>query len=195
MARESLINYELVATAATKLVAAGVEPTARNVRAQLGAGSMSTVLGFLQLWRKAGTRQAAESVLSPEVIVAIGRHTEKRVADATAELRQRMGSLQAEVADVVVEGERTAERALLLERALTAAREQNAELTGRVTQLDNDLRAEKTDLRKAQSALAKTEVERLRAALTEEKARRIAAERSSRSRSGTAPRARKAGTK
>lgn len=189
MARASLVNYELVAAAASRLTAAGVTPTARNVRAELGAGSMGTVLGFLQQWRKAGALAAGTSAISPEVIVAICRHTEKSVKEATAALSHELMDLQTEVGDVVREAGRIEEHAQHLEKILTAAREQNAELHGRLSQMEKELRSTKSDFEKTKASLTrakaqieshrnmKAENEKLRTQLTKERERRIVAER------------------
>jgi DNA repair exonuclease SbcCD ATPase subunit len=65
MAREPSITQEQVSRAAETIRDAGARPTARAIRERLGAGSMATVLKLFQAWQDAQIRPAEVPVTLP----------------------------------------------------------------------------------------------------------------------------------
>lgn len=207
MPRKSLIDFPRVAAAAERLVADGQEPNARNVRALLGAGSMATVLRHLQAWQKVRAPQVGESSLPAELVQVLTRFADQRVALATATLEERLSALQSEMDEVIREAENSAGQVVELERDLARARETAAEVHGKVALLSGDLSAAKKEAAAARTAQAKAEARleglqalkdelaQVRATLTEERARRIAAERQAKKPNASKTRQRKASPK
>lgn len=207
MPRNPLIDFPRVAAAAERLLADGQEPNARNVRALLGAGSMATVLKHLQAWQKVRTPQAGEIPLPAELVLVLTRFADQRVALATAALQERLSVLQSEMDDVIREAENCAGQVAELEHLLVCSRETAVEYHGKMTVLLADLSATKKEALEARGAQAmaeaslevlrgiKNELAQARAALTEEKARRIAAERQAKKPAATKARPRKAARK
>lgn len=204
MPRKPLIDFPRVAAAAERLVADGQESNARNVRALLGAGSMATVLKHLQAWQKMRAPQAGEVPLPAELVLVLGRFADQRVALATATLQERLSALQSEMDEVIREAENCAAQMGELVQDLSQARESGAALQGKVTLLSSELSAAKKEAAAARTGLVraearleglqalKDELTQARAALTEERARRIAAERQLKKPSTTKARQRKA---
>lgn len=201
MAREG-ITYEQVAAAADALVAEGKQPTIRAVREQLrGTGSPNTIHRHLSDWRAARPQAvAAAPELPGSIIREIRQEIERAAAQARAGIEERLVQVQAEAADLAAAGEALeAERDGLLEQiaVLTSERdrlagqaaEQAAEIVRQGEEIERERRAaENARIEVAQNRLKieaqgeavaehRAEVERLRAALEEERQARTEAER------------------
>lgn len=196
MAREATISQEQVNAAADAIRAGGVKPTARAVRESLGAGSMATVLKFLQVWQ-GGQVSAKESpvVLPAGLQGALVDFIEKEVSSAKAGLQDDLATAQKDKGDLIAESERQAATIELQAEALETAQAEKAELTGRLAQVESDLakagddvaaerhaaELARTELAKAQLRLEalpriEAEADRLRAELEAERTAKVAAE-------------------
>lgn len=196
MAREPVITQEQVNAAADALKATGVKPTARAVRDAVGAGSMATVLKFLQVWQ-AGQSKAlpAPAVLPAGLQRALFEFIGQEVASARVELETELIMAQQANGDLIAEAEHKDVTVAALEKNLEQALADKAELSGRLNQLTADLDAQRsdalaqreaaesarTDVAKLQLRLEgvprlESEIERLRDALEAERAARTQAE-------------------
>ena len=199
MAREG-ITYQQVAAVADALVGAGVQPTIRAIREQLGTGSPNTVHRHLTAWREARPVAAAAAPELPQALTAaLSAEIERAAAQARAEIEGRLVQSQVEAAELSAAGEGLeAEREALIEQvaALTTERDQAqatateraAEIARQTEQIEREQRtaeAARVELAKAQLKIegqeAKLgeqgqELERLRAALEVSQQARVAAE-------------------
>ena len=196
MAREATITQEQVNEVAGRLRAAGVKPTARAVREELGSGSMATVLKHLQVWQAGQVRQAEVPVtLPPGLQRALVDFIGQEVAAAKLTLEADLVVAQQANVDLIAESERQATALDEAEQGLEGLRSARDALQGRIGQLTADLEASqvageaqrqaaenaRTELAKQQLRLEglpklEAEVERLRVALDAERAGRVLAE-------------------
>jgi colicin import membrane protein len=143
------LTPEDIAAAAEKLVARGEKPSARAVRAELGAGSMATITPALAAWRASRPRvEGSGSHISPELQRAMLAEIERAVTSARSELAAELADTQdansalaeelktqtaaaiaaeKQAADAKTESERQAGTIASLERSLAEAREQIAQ--------------------------------------------------------------------
>lgn len=178
MAREETITAEQVAAAAEALKAEGIKPTTRSVREYLGAGSMATVLKYLQQWKAGQTRQtqAIDDTIDPSIARAISNQLAARVQEATAETTARLADLQAEIETVIAENERQAAEIEAQAIALSELQEQLAATTGRAQQLEADAARQASELAAERAAAETARVELAKADLRLEAVPRIEAE-------------------
>lgn len=181
MGRASNITPEAVAEAAAKLVGRGEPVTNKSVLAEIGSGSMSTIVPLLQAWRE--TQRETEALAEVEVPEVLSTAAERLVAqvwrsamsEATAgheALRRELLAARAETDQVRVEmidllrgaeSERDAARdeaeALSLQIAVVeAALEKSGQTVARV-ETENARLAERIDARTSEAATARQQAE------------------------------------
>ena len=178
MAREPSITFEQVATAADNIKAQSQKPTARNVRETLGAGSMATVLKFLQQWQSGQVRQsqAIDDTLDVSIVRAISNQIATKVQEATADATAQLADLQGETDTLITENER---QSIELENKaveLAALQEQHSALAGRTEQLEDENKRQAGALLAERQASEGARVELAKAELRLEAVPRIEAE-------------------
>ena len=167
MARETTITIEQVSAVALKLQAQGVKPTSRAVHAQIGYGSMGTILKLLQQWQSNQSNQSKviENSIDPAIASAINNTLATRVQDATAEVTIKLANLQIETDNLIRENERQFDviESQLIEQSELQA--QNATMAGRIQQIEieanktiAELSAERQTSEALRIALAKAEL-------------------------------------
>ena len=107
MARETTITIEQVSAVALKLQAQGVKPTSRAVLAEIGYGSMGTILKLLQQWQDNPANQShiVDSTLDPSIVKAINNMTATKLQEATAEITIKLADMQIETDNLILENE------------------------------------------------------------------------------------------
>ncbi|MEX3969729.1 DNA-binding protein [Paraburkholderia caribensis] len=196
MARDASITQDQVSRAAEEIRETGGRPTARAIRERLGAGSMATVLKFLQAWQDAQVRPAETPVTLPQPLQrGLLDFVAAEVERSKTELRAELDVANQTNADLILESER---QGLMIEN-LTASLErvhgEKAEMSGRLDQVVNErdaanheAAAERQAAESARTELAKAllrldamprlekEIEELRGQLAAERAGRTEAE-------------------
>lgn len=191
-----VVTHETVAQAAEALVAEGKRPSVRAVITALGGGSPNSVLLHLNRWKACLPPAPAQELrLDARVVRILTEQLARETAAACGEMEQKLALSEENTLAVAEAGEKA-------ERALAARVEENAalkteaaELRGRLAQMSGELEAGRAAL-EAQREVAEGlraevarqqvrlesiprlegEVERLRAALDQERAARAAAE-------------------
>jgi chromosome segregation ATPase len=196
MGRESLITQEEVNAVADQLRATGVKPTARGVREALGRGSMATVLKYLQIWQSRQVRPPeVQAVLPVGLQRALVDFIAQEVAAAKIAPETDLVAVQQANQDLISESERQASSLERQQEVVDGLQAENAELTGRLTQLTKDLEeaksevlAQRTAAENARTEKAKlelrlegfprleAEIERLKSALGTERNAKVSAE-------------------
>lgn len=178
MARESSITFEQVAAAADNIKAQSQKPTARNVREALGAGSMATVLKFLQQWQSGQVRQSQtiDDTLDVSIVRAISNQIATKVQEATADATAQLADLQSETDTLITENERQAAELENKAVELAALQEQHSALAGRTEQLEDENERQAAALLAERQASEGARVELAKAELRLEAVPRIEAE-------------------
>lgn len=178
MARESSITFEQVAAAADNIKAQSQKPTARNVREALGAGSMATVLKFLQQWQSGQVRQSQtiDDTLDVSIVRAISNQIATKVQEATADATAQLADLQSETDTLITENERQAAELENKAIELAALQEQHSALAGRTEQLEDENERQAAALLAERQASEGARVELAKAELRLEAVPRIEAE-------------------
>ncbi|MEQ1537220.1 MAG: DNA-binding protein [Burkholderiaceae bacterium] len=178
MAREPSITFEQVAAAADNIKAQSQKPTARNVREALGAGSMATVLKFLQQWQGGQVRQsqAIDDTLDVSIVRAISNQIATKVQEATADTTAQLADLQSETDTLITENERQAAELENKAVELAALQEQHSALAGRTEQLEDENERQAAALLAERQASEGARVELAKAELRLEAVPRIEAE-------------------
>lgn len=196
MARESTISQDQVNAIANAMRAEGNKPTARAIRDQLGTGSMATILKHFQIWQSSQVKAAETPVtLPPGLQRALVDFVAQEIAAAKADLHADLVAVQQANGDLIAESER---QSVTIEQQggdIEVLSAEKAELSGRLSQMDNDLNiarneaaAERLAAENARTELAKAQlrletmprleadIDRLRADLEKERTVRIEAE-------------------
>lgn len=196
MGREAVITQEEVNAVADQLRAGGVKPTARAVREALGAGSMATVLKYLQVWQSHQVRPPeAHAVLPVGLQRALVDFITQEVASAKVSIEGDLVLAQQSNQDLIAESERQAVALQREQSTVESLQADKAELLGRLGQLTEDLEearseavaqreaAEHARTEKAKLELRlegvprlEAEIDRLRAALESERSAKVVAE-------------------
>lgn len=138
MARETTITIEQVSAVALKLQAQGVKPTSRAVLAEIGYGSMGTILKLLQQWQDNPANQShiVDSTLDPSIVKAINNMTATKLQEATAEITIKLADMQIETDNLILENEHQFDviESQLIEQSELQA--QNATMAGRIQQIE-----------------------------------------------------------
>lgn len=152
MARPTALAYEVVAAAAERLLASGIEPTVARLRAELG-GSDATIAPLLRRWKETRAMFGAngKTVAIPSNVDAVLRGW---VEGCLAELRQdHDGVLSAHKAQTAEATQVAEQRATELEAAHASVRNLEAALRVR----DEQLIKVQEELNHAMSRLAESE--------------------------------------
>ena len=138
MARETTITIAQVSAVALKLQAQGVKPTSRAVLAEIGYGSMGTILKLLQQWQsnQSNKSKVIENSIDPAIASAINNTLATRVQDAIAEVTIKLANLQIETDNLILENEHQFDviESQLIEQSELQA--QNATMAGRIQQIE-----------------------------------------------------------
>lgn len=166
MAREATITQEQVSAAAAAIQASGSKPTARAIRAQLGSGSMATILKYLQTWQAAQANPPAqETGLPAQLQRYLVDFVGQEVAAARASLEADLAEAQKVQADLIAESERLAGTLEGQAASLEAAAVARAELEGRLVQVAADLDASRQEVAKERETAEAVRVELAKAQL------------------------------
>lgn len=178
MGRDASITYEQVAAAAVALQAAGVKPTSRGVREQLGhTGSMGTVHKLLQQWLAAQERRPGELLALPPVLErALLDFLAQQLEQGKAALQVALTEQQQEAAALAVDNERLAGQFASQAEASAAQGTELATLRGRQAQIEGALAGASEELSKAHEATAATRIELAKALLRLEALPRLEAD-------------------
>jgi len=152
MARPTALSYEVVAAAAERLLASGIQPTVARLRAELG-GSDATISPLLGRWKETRAMFGAngKTVAIPSNVDAVLRGW---VDGCLAEQSQdHEGVLSAHKAQTAEATQVAEQRAIELEAAHASARSLEAALRVR----DEQLIKVQADLNHAMSRLAESE--------------------------------------
>jgi len=138
MARTTNLSYEQIANAAEAINERGEKVTTRGVRAELGYGSMATILRFLQDWRNSTnqTGTAAETI-DPSVLRAISAQIVSRVQVATDTAMNRNAELQSEIDALLLENEQQAKRIEEQDSDIESWKTDHAALSVRISEMKN----------------------------------------------------------
>jgi len=164
MVREAHVTEQQIAATATDLLAAGLKPTSREIRARLGTGSMGTILRGLQKWKSDHTAAMQERGLPPALQQAIFDCLLQEQAWAKQSYEQRFADQQAELEVLLLENERQAAEIDSLNTLLESLKTMTTLKKRRNADLHNALdHAEATCERlRADAEAARTEVDKLR---------------------------------
>jgi chromosome segregation ATPase len=178
MARKSTLTYEQVATVADEMVIQGGKPTSRSVREALGAGSLTTILKFLQQWQGSQVRQSQglDDTIDPAISRAISNQIATRVQTSTADAMSRLADLQAELETLILENERQSAEIEAQAAEMIVIQDQNATLAGRAQQIESDAARNIADLVSERQAAEAARVSLAKAELRLEAVPRIEAE-------------------
>lgn len=196
MGRETSITQEQVSQVADAIQAGGSKPTARAIREQLGAGSMATVLKFLNVWQDKQIRPGDTPISLPQGLVkAIADFVSQEVSSAKAALQADLVIAQQANGDLIAECERQTGTVEFQARSLESLQAERAELAGRIGQMESDLAMAKDEaaLERQAAETARTEmaksllrleamprleadIDRLQAELEKERGARVCAE-------------------
>ncbi len=135
MPREG-VTYSEVAEVCERLSAEGVKPTQRNVRAEIGSGSVSTILRHINAWLESKSLVADVQVVLPdETVVAMQKAINDAIQSASETRDREIANLKEQIEDEL--------------KALTEQDE-------RIQSLDNRLQAEAESAKARELALEKS---------------------------------------
>lgn len=165
--KESKITLDEVSEIAQKLEDQGEKPTSRKILAEIGHGSMSTILKLLQQWQnnKITPKLQNDRTLDTNIVKAINTALASQIQQETSSLTTKLADLQVELDSLINENER---HVSIIESQNTDLNEMRAEystLSGRLQQLEQqasritaDLTAERQVIQAVNMTLAQTEV-------------------------------------
>lgn len=134
------LTPEDIAAAAEKLVARGEKPSARAVRAELGAGSMATITPALAAWRASHPRvEGPGSHISPELQRAMLTEIERAVTSARSELAAELADTQDANSALAEELKAQTAAAITAEKQATDAKAESERQAGTITALERSL--------------------------------------------------------
>jgi hypothetical protein len=139
MAREAHVTEQQIANVADTLLAAGLKPTSREIRARLGTGSMGTILKGLQKWKNGKSIGQPQRAVPASLLQAIDVCLAQERAMARAELEQGMADQQAEQDVLILENERQAIEIASLNTLLESLKGMVALNKQRIKHLENAL--------------------------------------------------------
>jgi len=148
MSRLSTVTFEQIATTADSIKAKNEIPGCKNIRAELGTGSYSTILKHLYRWQESQKRvsQEIDDTLDPTIIRAISNQITERVVASNAASTQSIANLQEEMGIVISESERLTIEVQEKDEELIKANGQNATLQGRLQDKEEDIKVITVDL-------------------------------------------------
>jgi hypothetical protein len=139
MAREAHVTEQQIANVADTLLAAGLKPTSREIRARLGTGSMGTILKGLQKWKNGQSVGQPQRAVPAALLQTIDVCLAQERAMARAELAQGMADQQAELDVLILENERQAIEIASLNTLLESLKNIAAMHKQRIKHLENAL--------------------------------------------------------
>lgn len=177
MARESNITQGMVNVAADSVLASGSRPTARNVRAAIGFGSMSTILRLLQIWQSGqAVQQGAPTELPPSLQRVLLDFLKEEVAVVRGDSQAELEIAQQTINDFMGENERLSSQVEAQAEALSKALVERGELVGRLSQMESDLNRFAGELDNERQSAETTRTELAKTLLRLENVPRIEAE-------------------
>jgi len=180
MARDG-IEYDKVVEVCEKLKVAGVKPTQRNVRAELGTGSMTTILSHINEWKEQQSFSSnSELELPAATISSIKKAMNDAVETSTQQLQAELSdtknqvkeniellfSMETNIEDLEKENQKQIDlaeaRELELEKSLAASKNQIEELQAQNKALNEKLEISVTgqELARTETAKAQMQLER-----------------------------------
>lgn len=170
------ITFEQVVGAIEALTMHGERVTAANIRAELGRGSMSTILRHLQAWRSAQGKTKPELPGTQDRdYSALHKVVNDLIREATVQVEHEAGRAAMENAEIIkglmAEADEAKERLQELEERVARLTEEGGKLQAQKAGLETELAAAKEELRELRQknerliedrATAKAEAETLR---------------------------------
>jgi len=177
MGRETSITVEQVSAVASRLQSAGDKPTARAVRAALGAGSMATVVKHLQAWR-ADQKPHTEATISLPLGVqrTLMDFVAGEVAAAREEVVAELEDARQAVADLILEADQQREEIAQLEQAISVVQNERSKHAGRCQQLELDVAELRDTVQSGRTELDKALAENARSTIRLEQVPRLESE-------------------
>lgn len=177
MGRETSITVEQVSTVASRLQSAGDKPTARAVRAALGAGSMATIVKHLQVWR-ADQKPHAEAAITLPVGVqrTLMEFVAGEVSAAREEVVAELEDTRQANADLILEVDKQREEIAHLEQAISVVQNERSMHAGRCQQLELDVAQLRDAVQAGRGELDKALAENARSAIRLEQVPRLESE-------------------
>ena len=140
MSRQASITQEQVNAAAETIRADGIKPTARSVRDALGGGSITTVLKLLHIWQNSQSAAEERTIVLPvNIHRALLDLVGQEVAAAKVGPLADLVAAQQANGDLIVENERQSSTIALQAEALELAQAENAQLAGRLVEVESQL--------------------------------------------------------
>lgn len=182
MGRPSAVTFEQVAALADGLRAKGEEPSARALRTVLGIGSQGTIQKHLEVWRQQRKADQVERVIPPAFARAVFALIDEETTRIGNELNNELNSARRAMNELATLNE---QQYAELERCKDDQDElvkTNAQLEGKVGQLEGQLAAERDTANALRDELVKANfrlenLERLQQELSQTQAQ-LASERS-----------------
>lgn len=155
--KKSLVTYESVSTAATRLKSIGQNPTVRAIILELGGGSPNTIQPLLKDWKDGATPIKKDTPpVDPRIAQILAEQVNTAVAAATADAEILIADLNKDL-DAMAEAGQTAEELVKnLEQQLTETKNTNQQLMGEVRSLKIEISSAHT---KAEHDMAKANEE------------------------------------
>lgn len=178
MARTAHVTEPEIAAVADALLAAGLKPTSREVRARLGTGSMGTILKGLQAWKAKQKTDEADRTVQPALEASLFDCLAQERARARIEFEDQLKEQQVELEVLANENERVAAEINSLNGFIESLRTMEALSRSRIRQLEDDLTEARAEAERQRSLAEAIRLEALRGQLdTEMRARTEAEER------------------
>lgn len=169
------ITFEQVVGAIEALTIHGERVTAANIRAELGRGSMSTILRHLQAWRSEQGKTKPKPDTQDRDYSALHKVVNDLIREATVQVEHEAGRAARENAEIIkglmAEADEAKERLQELEERVARLTEEGGKLQAQKAGLETELAAAKEELRELRQrnerliedrATAKAEAETLR---------------------------------
>jgi len=172
------VTYEEVERVCEQLRNNGVTPNQRNVRAELGTGSASTILKHIQNWTDNATSERLQSVQVPQSVLdsisfaiadAVSEaisHRDEMLQDAKAQLSDTLTSLEKQeqdnselISQVEINRNNAEQREIELQKMLSAKETQNEELSSQVEKLTEKMDLAIKGQESARTELAKSQMQ------------------------------------
>lgn len=163
MGRDATIDYNDVAIAANAIHAIGTRVTARNIRSEIGRGSMATILIHFKQWQKDQTMHDPiidESLMDPIITRAINLLIATKAQEATADISIKLIEEQSSCAELIKEYTLQEQELASKATALADMETQYAQLIGRAEQLETEVKYSANELNneRKSSESARTEL-------------------------------------
>jgi chromosome segregation ATPase len=198
MGQQAKVTLEELSKVADQMLAKGQIPSARALRAAIGAGSMTTIHQYLRLWQQTQPAPTPRShELPPALQKAMAAFIEQEINQAISDIKTELANEQQANQDLIVESERRSQTSEEQAKQITELQSKNLELSVQIAQLsvsqttvlkDIERFRQVAELTKIENAKLETkleamgllqfELDRLNSNLLNEQNLRIAAEQS-----------------